>query len=192
MRTKRIFLVRHGETPWSLSGQHTGKTDLSLTEEGCRQASLLGSLLQGLGVSKAFISPLKRAKETFDLSGLRVHAELDHDLVEWDYGDYEGRTSKEIHKDNPSWDLFTEGAPRGEKPEAIVQRASRTLQKALSTEGDVIFFSSGHILRSIAAIWLKAPLVMAKHLVLSPASLSQLGYEHEHPAIFLWNRTLLP
>ncbi len=187
MGPKRLFLVRHGETEWTITGQHTGKTDLPLTEQGKNQALAIAKALKGLGLQKAFVSPLQRARETFLLSQLSIPAEFDEDLVEWDYGRYEGLTSKQIHQQNPQWSLFIQGAPEGESVADVGARANRLLQKVKSQTGDVVLFSSGHILRVIASRWLDMPASFGAHLALSPASISILGFEHQAPAILRWN-----
>lgn len=190
-KKQRIFLVRHGETIWSLSGQHTGRTDIPLTENGKRGAQILGSELKNLPFAKAFVSPLLRASDTFHLSGLSVPFIISDELKEWDYGEYEGLTSKEIRSNNPNWDLFSQGAPGGESIEAIQKRADAVLENARRVQGDVIFFSSGHILRSIAARWLNMPVSFGRHLFLQTCSISILGYEHNHSCIVLWNKTVI-
>lgn len=185
---EKLILVRHGETNWSLSGQHTGKTDLPLTLQGEEQALKLKKDLEKLSIEKAFVSPLIRAKNTFLLSGLKTPYELDEKLCEWDYGNYEGLTSKEIRELNPTWSLFSEGAPGGESIEDIEKRTDSIILKAKQYSGNIIFFSSGHILRAIAARWLGFPVSFGKHVTLSTASISILGYEHLNPVILLWNK----
>ena len=184
---QKIAFVRHGETEWALTGRHTGRTDIRLTEKGIEQAKELSTLLKNYSFEKAFVSPLERAKHTFLLSKLSIKPIWDNDLLEWNYGDYEGLTSSEIHKKNPNWSIFTEGAPGGESIAQIEERADRILEKAKSCKGDVVFFSSGHILRSIACRWIKEPLSFGQHITLSTGSFSLLGYEHDTPAIILWN-----
>ena len=192
MQPKKLLLIRHGETEWALSGQHTGKTDIPLTPRGEKQSAHLAPLLQTQSYTKVLISPSKRARDTFALAQtIPCASEVDNDLHEWDYGLYEGLTSKDIWKNNPDWDLFTQGTPGGESPDEIVLRARRVLEKAEKIEGNVALFSSGHILRVIATVWLKLPVSFARHLALAPASLSILGKEHNTPAILLWNRTVL-
>lgn len=185
---QRLILVRHGETKWSLSGQHTGRTDIPLTENGVKQALQLKEQLKHFSFEKAFVSPLLRAKDTFILSALQVPSEFDENLYEWDYGDYEGLTSQTIREKNPSWNIFSKGAPGGESIEAVQKRADLMIVKAKHYSGDVVFFSSGHILRAIASRWLGFPLSFGKHIPLSTASISILGYEHENPALLLWNK----
>jgi broad specificity phosphatase PhoE len=186
---QRLALVRHGETQWALLGKHTGRTDIPLTEKGIKQAQDLGVFLKTFCFEKAFVSPLQRAKKTFQLSGLNIPHEWDEDLYEWDYGDYEGLTSKEIRIQNPSWSLFDEGVPNGETPQEIEARADRILSKALQCSGDVVFFSSGHILRVIASRFLGLPSSFGKHLTLGTGSFSLLGYEHQNSVVQLWNST---
>lgn len=185
----RIYLVRHGETEWTLTGQHTGKTDLPLTENGRAQAIQMGKILQEIPFQRAFVSPLLRAKETFALAKLSVKAEQEDDLVEWDYGEYEGLTTKQIHQQNPSWSIFIQGAPGGESLADIGARANRVLSKLKSFNGNVVVFSSGHFLRALGARWLDLPPSFGKYLILSTASLSILGYEHNNPALIQWNCT---
>jgi len=187
MSLQKIYLIRHGETAWSLSGQHTGLTDIALTERGKQQALSLKQPLQAIPFTKVFVSPLQRAKETYRIIDLKAPQETDDDLCEWNYGQYEGLTSLQIHKDHPKWGVFTHGCPGGEMPPDVAIRADRIIQKALAEEGNVAFFSSGHILRSIAARWIGQDVVFGKHLPLQTATLSILGYEHDNRAICLWN-----
>jgi broad specificity phosphatase PhoE len=186
-----IYLVRHGETAWSLSGQHTGRTDLPLTERGERNARALGERLRGLVFAKVFTSPLQRAVRTCELAGYGGVAEIDPDLVEWDYGQYEGRRTAEIHAERPDWQLFCEGCPGGESPDQIGARADRVVGRVRAVKGDVLVFSSGHFLRVLAARWLGLDAAGGRYLLLSTASLSALGHEHHQaePAIRLWNET---
>jgi probable phosphoglycerate mutase len=186
-----IYLARHGETAWSLTGQHTGITDLPLTERGERNARNLGERLRGLKFTKVFTSPLQRATKTCELAGFKVAAERDADLVEWNYGDYEGRRTLEIHAERPGWQLFRDGCPTGESPEEVGARADRVVQRVRAIAGDVLIFSSGHFLRVLATRWLALEPAAGKFFVLDTASLSELGYEHElsAPVIRLWNDT---
>ncbi len=186
-----IYLARHGETEWSISGQHTGLTDLPLTKRGERNARSLGRLLEGMKFSKVFTSPLQRAKRTCELAGFAPMAEVDHDLVEWNYGKFEGRTSAEISKENPDWQLFRDGCPGGESPAQVGARADRMVNRARAVRGDVLIFSSGHFLRVVAARWLGIEPAGGRWFTLSTASLSALGYEHilSEPVIRLWNDT---
>ena len=185
-----VYLVRHGETAWSLSGQHTGRTDLPLTPSGERNAKCLGGRLKGLTFAKVFTSPLQRAFRTCALAGFGSVAEVDVDLVEWDYGEYEGRTSAEIHRLRPSWDLFRDGCQEGESPAQVDERADRVVQRIRAVMGNILLFSSGHFIRVLAARWLGlGPGCLGRYFLLSTASLSALGYEHSlsHPVIRLWN-----
>jgi len=184
-----FYLARHGETAWSLSGQHTGRTDLPLTERGERNARALGERLRGLTFAKVFTSPLQRAARTCELAGFGSAAEIDPDLVEWDYGQYEGRRSAEIHVERPDWQLFRDGCPGGESPGQIGARADRVMGRVRAVKGDVLVFSSGHFLRVFAARWLGLDAAGGRYLLLSTASLSALSYEHNlaEPVIRLWN-----
>ncbi len=190
MPPKKLFLVRHGETSWALSGRHTGFTDIPLTDHGRKQAEVLGTALHSIPITLALVSPLARAKDTFALAHLPIQGTFCDDLKEWNYGDYEGLTSDEIKQKNPNWNLFTHGAPGGESISDIEKRADRVLKKVLEAKGDVALFSSAHILRCIAARWLQMPIEFGKHLTLQTASLSILGYEHENPALILWNKII--
>ena len=184
-----FYLARHGETAWSLSGQHTGRTDLPLTERGERNARALGERLRGLTFAKVFTSPLQRAARTCELAGFGTAAEIDPDLVEWDYGQYEGRRSAEIRVERPDWQLFRDGCPGGESPGQIGARADRVMGRVRAVKGDVLVFSSGHFLRVFAARWLGLDAAGGRYLLLSTASLSALSYEHNlaEPVIRLWN-----
>lgn len=184
-----LWLVRHGETAWSLSGQHTGLTDLPLTERGERNARRVGERLKGMTFSKVFTSPLKRAARTCELAGFGAAAEIDRDLVEWNYGNYEGRRTVEIHTERPDWQLFRDGCPGGESPDQVGARADRVVNRVRGIEGDVLLFSSGHFLRVLAARWLGREPGAGRYFLLSTASLSALGYEHNfsQPVIRLWN-----
>ena len=186
-----IFLARHGETAWSLSGQHTGLTDLPLTPQGESNARALGQRLAGLKFAKIFTSPLQRAQRTCELAGFAPAAEIDHDLVEWDYGQYEGRTSAEIARERPDWRLFRDGCPGGESPQQVAARADHVVDRVRQIQGEVLIFSSGHFLRVLAARWLGLEPGGGKYFTLSTASLSALGYEHSlsQPVIRLWNDT---
>jgi len=191
-----IYLARHGETAWSLTGQHTGLTDLPLTELGERNAQRLGGRLNGIVFESVFTSPLRRAMRTCELSGFGSVAEIDPNLLEWNYGDYEGRRSVEIHAKRPDWQLFRDGAPGGESPQQVAERADRVVDRLRAVSGNVLIFSSGHFLRVLAGSWIGLEPYEARSLMLSTGSLSVLGYEHslEQPAITLWNDTnhLLP
>jgi broad specificity phosphatase PhoE len=185
------YLARHGETAWSLSGQHTGLTDLPLTERGEDNARRLGERLRGLSITKVLTSPLWRAARTCELAGFGAAAEVDKDLVEWNYGQYEGRTSAEIHAERPDWQLFRDGCPGGETPDQVGARADRVVVRVREARGNVLLFSSGLVLRVLGARWLGLEPAAGRYLLLSTASLSVLGYEHDRsqPVIRLWNDT---
>ncbi|HVO27032.1 MAG TPA: histidine phosphatase family protein [Candidatus Margulisiibacteriota bacterium] len=186
-----IYLARHGETVWSLSGQHTGLTDLPLTERGERNARALGERLTGLTFAKVLTSPLQRAARTCALAGFEGVAEVDRDLREWNYGDYEGRTSAEIHAQRPDWQLFRDGCPGGESPQDVGARADRVVRRVRALQGDVLLFSSGHFLRTLTVRWLGLEPAGGRLLLLGTAALSALSYEHNlsEPVIRLWNDT---
>jgi probable phosphoglycerate mutase len=186
-----VYLARHGETAWSLSGRHTGFTDLPLTERGERNARQLGERLKGLRFARTFTSPLQRVARTCDLAGFGAAAEVDRDLVEWNYGKYEGIRTAEIHTERPDWQLFRDGCPGGESPDQVGARADRVVGRVRTAQGDVLLFSSGHFLRVFAARWLGSEPGAGRHFLLSTASLSALGYEHHRsqPVIRLWNDT---
>jgi broad specificity phosphatase PhoE len=185
-----VYVARHGETAWSITGQHTGLTDLPLTEHGERTAIRLRDRLKGLSFAKVFTSPLQRAHRTCELAGFGAVAEVDRDLVEWNYGEYEGRRSVEIHAERPDWDLFRDGCPGGESTAQVAARADRVVARLRVIERDVLLFSSGHFIRVLAARWLGIePGINSKYFMLSTASVSALGYETElsRPVIRLWN-----
>lgn len=185
-----VYVARHGETAWSLSGQHTGLTDLPLTANGERNAKRLGERLRELTFAKVFTSPLQRASRTCALAGFGAMAEIDVDLLEWNYGQYEGRTSAEIQAERPNWDLFRDGCPGGESPAQVGERAERVMQRIRAVGANVLLFSSGHFIRVLAARWLAlGPGSAGRYFLLNTASLSALSYEHSlsHPAISLWN-----
>jgi len=187
-----VYLARHGETAWTLSGQHTGLTALPLTERGERNARRLQERLRGLCFAKVFTSPLQRARRTCELAGFGNAAEIDPDLVEWNYGDYEGRTTAEIRVERPGWELFRDGCPGGESPAQAAARADRVVSQVRAVPGDVLLFSSGHFIRVLATRWIGLEVtVNAKRFMLSTASLSAVGYENElsRPVIRLWNDT---
>jgi len=186
-----IYLARHGETEWSLSGQHTGLTDLPLTPRGEEHARKLGARLRGLSFTRVFASPLQRAARTCELAGFGAEAETMPDLVEWDYGAYEGIKTPAIHAGRPGWKLFRDGCPGGEMPADVGIRADRAIAAMRAVDGDVLAFSSGHILRVLAARWLGLPPGQGTLFLLGTASLSMLGYEHDltEPALRLWNDT---
>ena len=184
-----VYLARHGETAWSLTGQHTGLTDLPLTERGERNALRLSKRLKGLTFAKVFTSPLQRAARTCELAGFGAVAEIDRDLVEWNYGIYEGRRTAEILAERPGWELFRDGCPGGETPDQVAARADQVVRRVRAVVGSVLLFSSGHFLRVLAARWLGLGPGGGRYFLLSTASLSALCYEHSRsePAIRLWN-----
>jgi broad specificity phosphatase PhoE len=186
-----IYLARHGETAWSVTGQHTGLTDLPLTERGERNALRLGERLAGLIFTKVFTSPSQRATRTCELAGFGAVAETDPNLVEWNYGDYEGLRTVEIHAKRPDWELFRDGCPNGELPEQVGARADRAISRVRAIKGNVLIFSSGHFLRMFAARWLGLEPAAGRLFMLNTASLSALGYEHDlsQPVIQFWNDT---
>ncbi len=185
-----IYLARHGETAWSLTGQHTGLTDLPLTERGERNARRLGKRLEGIEFAKVFTSPLQRAKRTCELAGFGGFAEVDADLVEWNYGEYEGLRPDEILAGRPDWEIFRDGCPGGESPAQVAVRADRVVGRVRAADGSVLLFSSGHFIKVLAVRWIGLePTVSSKYFMLSTASLSALGYKRDlsHPVIRLWN-----
>jgi broad specificity phosphatase PhoE len=189
MSLPSVYLARHGETAWSISGQHTGKTDLPLTGRGERNARRLVTRLADHPFARVLTSPLIRARQTCDLAGFGDRAVSDCDLVEWDYGEYEGRTTEEILRRRPEWQLFRDGCPGGESVADVARRADRVVARVRQTEGDVLVFSSGHFLRVLATRWLGLDGSCGRLLLLSTAALSILSYEHTlaEPAIRLWN-----
>jgi broad specificity phosphatase PhoE len=187
-----IYVARHGETAWSLSGQHTGLTDLPLTERGEGNARRLGERLKGLTFATVFTSPVQRAVRTCELAGFGAGAEVDRDLLEWNYGEYEGRRTAEILAERPGWQLFRDGCPGGESPDQVGARADRVVNRLRTARGDVLLFSSGHFLRVLAARWLGLDPAGGRYFLLSTASLGTLAYEHNNlsePVIRLWNDT---
>ena len=184
-----IHVIRHGETAWTESRRHTGLTDIPLTERGERQAHRFGEHLRGRGFAHVFTSPLQRARRTCELAGLGTMAQVDPDLVEWNYGDYDGLTTSEILKQRPGWQLFRDGCPRGESLLDVGARADRVVARLRAVHGDVLLFSSGHFLRVLAARWLGLDASCGRLLLLSTTTLSILGYEHDkrEPVIRLWN-----
>ncbi|HVC42863.1 MAG TPA: histidine phosphatase family protein [Candidatus Saccharimonadales bacterium] len=185
--SQRIIVVRHGETAWSREKRHTGRSDLPLTAEGREQARALGAQLEGLRFEAVFVSPLRRARETCELAGFADRAAVDPDLIEWDYGDYEGLTSAEIRERRPGWTLFPDGVIGGETLDDVAARADRVVARARSIDGDVLLFGHGHQLRILTALWLEFPASAAQHLQLATASPSALGFEHDWTALLSWN-----
>jgi probable phosphoglycerate mutase len=184
-----IYLARHGETAWTLSGQHTGLTDIPLTERGERNARRLGERLRDLAFTHVFTSPLQRASRTCALAGFGDRAVVDSDLVEWNYGDYEGVRTADIRKQRSDWQLFRDGCPNGETAATVGARADRVLARLRPLDGNVLVFSSGHFLRVLAARWLGLDPALGRLFLLSTATLSVLGYEHnrQEPVLRLWN-----
>lgn len=184
-----LVLARHGETEWSRSGRHTGRTDIPLTDEGREAARRLGTRLAGRGFALVLTSPLARARETCELAGLGDRAQVEPELREFDYGDYEGITTPEVRETRPGWDLWRDGAPGGERPEDVGVRADRVIARALEAGGDVALFAHGHVLRVLGARWIELRAEYGGRLAMSTASLSELGYERERRVVWLWNDT---
>jgi len=184
-----VLLIRHGETEWSVSGRHTGTTDIPLTEEGRKQAELLQPRLAEHEFALVLTSPLGRARETCRLAGLGEQGAVDEDLREYDYGAYEGRTTKAIREERPGWFLWRDGCPDGEMPEQVGARADRVIERALEAGGDVALFAHGHVLRVVGARWAELPPAAAGRLALGTAALCDLGFEREHRVVWLWNDT---
>jgi broad specificity phosphatase PhoE len=186
-----LYVTRHGETAWTLTGQHTGRADLPLTERGEHEARRLGERLRSLSLLKVYASPLQRAARTCALAGFKERAEDNPDLMEWDYGEYEGLRSVEIRAKRPDWDLFRHGCPGGESPDDVAARADAVIQRVRAIDGNVLLFSSGHLLCVLAARWLGLEPFAGRHFVLGTASMSILGYERDRsrPVVRLWNDT---
>jgi probable phosphoglycerate mutase len=182
-----LWLIRHGETEWSLSGAHTGRTDLPLTHAGENNAARVGRLLAGHNFDLILTSPLQRARRTCELAGYGDRAVVEPNLAEWDYGSYEGRTTTQIQKERPGWSLFRDGVPGGESIEQVAARARAVINRATAATGDVALFAHGHILRILAACWLGLPPEGARYFALGTASISKLGYERETRVIAQWN-----
>jgi broad specificity phosphatase PhoE len=186
-----VFAVRHGETAWSLSGRHTGTTDIALTENGRRLAERMRPVLAKEVFALVLCSPMQRARETCELAGLGDRAVIDPDLAEWNYGQYEGLTPKQIHEGAPGWLIFRDGCPGGESPEEMGTRADRVIAQARATEGDVALFAHGHVLRVLAARWIGLPAASGQHFLLDTGTLCVLGYYRDLPAVRVWNGPLL-
>jgi broad specificity phosphatase PhoE len=186
---ERILLVRHGETEWSASGQHTSRTDLPLVEAGREQARALAPALRGRTFTRVLSSPLKRALETCELTGFGGAVELREELQEWDYGEYEGLTTPQIREQRPEWNLWLDGCPGGESPDQVCARADRLLASLAEVDGQVLVFAHGHILRVLSARWLEMAVSAGARLVLSAGALSVLGHERETRALERWNET---
>jgi probable phosphoglycerate mutase len=186
----RIFLVRHGETEWSLSGQHTGRANIALTPNGEMEACWLGERISTISFQHVFVSPLQRARQTCLFAGLAEQAEVEPDLIEWDNGEYEGRTHREIETMRPSWNLFRDGCPNGESPQQISDRADQLILKLRKLDGNVALFTHGHFGRVLAVRWIELSVEFAGRFLLETASLSILSYQHSNlaqPVISLWN-----
>jgi broad specificity phosphatase PhoE len=184
-----VFLARHGETEWSASGKHTSVTDVPLLEAGRQGARKLGARLAGRSFALVLTSPRARARETCELAGLGGVAEVDEDLVEFDYGSYEGRTTPEIRVERPGWSVWADGSPGGETVEQVGARADRVIRRVLGVDGDVALFAHGHFLRVLGARWIGLEPVYGGNLALSTGSLCELGYERERRVIWVWNDT---
>jgi probable phosphoglycerate mutase len=192
MTIQQVYLVRHGETEWSLTTQHTGITDIPLTENGRKVAKLLEPVLAKETFPLVLTSPLERARETCELAGLAKRAEIDSDLMEWNYGEYEGLTPKQIHAQAPGWMLFRDGCPGGESPEQVGARVDRVINRVRTVEGHVALFAHGHVFRVFAARWLGLPATAGCHFLLDTATLNILSYYRGTPAVKRWNAMLMP
>ena len=186
-----VFVIRHGETAWSLSGQHTGTTDIPLTDNGRRLAERLRPVLANEAFTRVFVSPMQRARETCELAGLGDVAVIDPDLAEWNYGEYEGLTPKQIHEKAPGWQIFQDGCPRGESPEQVGTRVDRVIARARAADGDVALFAHGHVLRVLAARWIGSSPGAGQHFLLDTGTLCVLGYYRDVPAVKIWNGPVL-
>jgi broad specificity phosphatase PhoE len=184
-----VVLVRHAETEWSVAGRHTGTTDIPLTEHGREVARALAPRLARFQFARVLVSPLRRARETCELSGLADRAELVADLHEWDYGDYEGLTTPQIREQRPDWNLWRDGCPGGESPRAVGERADRVLGQIEHADGAVALFSHGHMLRVTGARWIEQPPALGGRLALSPGAISVLGFERTTRVLSDWNET---
>ena len=184
---QNVVLIRHGETDWSAHLRHTGRTDVPLTDEGRREAERLGRALRGWRFALVLTSPLKRAAETCWITGFGERAEPRDKLVEWDYGEYEGRTTLDIRREVPDWTIWRSGAPGGETPAEVGARADRVLEEIRAVDGEVLVFSHGHFLRVLTSRWLGLEPSEGRLFALDPATLSMLGYEREQPVIRIWN-----
>ena len=182
-----VFIVRHGETEWSLSGQHTGTTEIRLTDNGRRQAERVRPSLARHSFARVLVSPRQRAKETCDLAGLGAEAVVDPGLAEWNYGEYEGLTPQQIRSRRPDWLIFRDGCPGGETPSQVGARVDDVLAQVRGSDGDVALFAHGHVLRVLAARWLGLPPGAGQHFLLNTGTLSVLGYYHDIPALRIWN-----
>jgi len=186
---QQVWLVRHAETEWSKSGRHTGRTNVPLTDAGRERARQLAGRIRGHAFALVLSSPLDRARETARLAGLGDRAEVREDLLEWDYGDYEGITTPEIREKQPGWYLWRDGVPNGETPAEVAARCDRVVEEILAVDGDVAIFAHGHILRALGARWAEEPVRFGGRLFLSTGSVSVLGFERETRVVRLWNET---
>ena len=185
-----VFAIRHGETAWSLSGQHTGTTDIPLTARGRELAQRMRPVLAKETFARVFTSPLERARETCALAGLGEMAVVEPDLVEWNYGKYEGLTPAQIHETSPGWLIFRDGCPDGEAPDEVGARVDRVIARARAVEGDVALFAHGHVLRVLAARWIGLPAGAGQHFLLDTGTLNVLGYYRGIAAVKMWNAPL--
>ena len=185
-----VFAIRHGETAWSLSGQHTGTTDIALTDNGRRLAERMRPALAKEAFALVLCSPMQRARETCALAGLGDKTVIDADLAEWNYGQYEGLTPKQIQERRPGWLIFRDGCPGGESPEQVGVRVDRVIERARAAQGDVALFAHGHVLRVLAARWIGQPAGSGQHFLLDTGTLCILGYYHDIPAVKVWNGPL--
>jgi probable phosphoglycerate mutase len=190
MPTQQVALIRHGETEWSMSGQHTGTTDIPLTDNGRRVAERLKPILATVSFAQVWTSPMQRARETCTSAGLGEVAQIDRDLVEWNYGRYEGLTSEQIRVQAPGWLIFRDGCPGGETPEAMGARVDRVIARVRAVHGDVALIAHGHFFRVLVARWLGLPVEAGRHFLLDTATLSILGYYQDIPAVKRWNAPL--
>jgi probable phosphoglycerate mutase len=192
MPAQEIYLIRHGETPWSLSGQHTGVSDIPLTENGRQVARQWQPFAAAKTFGLVLTSPLQRARETCELAGLGKRAEIDRDLREWDYGAYEGLTPQQIRAEQPTWMIFTDGCPGGDSPEQVGARVDRVIARVRAAKGNAVLFAHGHVLRVLAARWLDLPAAGGAHFLLETATLCVLSSYHGVPALKRWNAPLMP
>ena len=187
---QKVYLLRHGETEWSLNGRHTGVTDIPLTENGRVAARLLKPILAKVTFALVLTSPLQRARETCELAGLGQFANVEPDLIEWNYGEYEGLTTEQIRSTRPGWSVFRDGCPGGESPEQVGARADRVITKVRTAAGNVALFGHGHFTRVLAARWINLSANYGENFLLDTATLNVLGYYRESPAFMIWNAPL--
>jgi broad specificity phosphatase PhoE len=192
MPSQQVYLIRHGETEWSVSGQHTGMTDIPLTANGRSVAKLLQPVLTRETFALVLTSPLQRARETCELAGLGQGTEIDRDLMEWNYGEYEGLTTQQIHATRPGWMVFTHGCPGGESPEQVGVRVDRVIARVRAADGHVALFGHGHMLRAFAARWLGLRVADGGRFLLDTATLSIMSHYRDIPAVQRWNAPLVP